>query len=126
VLEDLGRPRSARIGIIACICFRVSGCASGSALAAAVMALSAFALAPTSAPSCAALGRKNKPEAISVWQGPNNESDVRKWILSYAILAPHSHNLQSWLVDLRHSEEITLYCDRTRLLPETDPRARTK
>jgi hypothetical protein len=49
---------------------------------------------------------------------------VRRWVLSYAILAPHSHNLQSWLVDLRQPNEITLYCDLTRLLPETDPLSR--
>jgi hypothetical protein len=44
--------------------------------------------------------------------------------LSYAILAPHSHNLQSWLVDLSQPNEMTLYCDRSRLLPETDPNSR--
>ena len=43
------------------------------------------------------------PEAIAAWQGPGAETDVRRWILSYAILAPHSHNLQSWVVDLRHA-----------------------
>jgi len=61
------------------------------------------------------------PEALAAWKGPPSETDVRKWILSYAILAPHSHNLQSWLVDLRTPDEIMLYCDLTRLLPETDP-----
>ena len=38
------------------------------------------------------------PEAIEAWQGPADAlavSDVRRWMLSYAILAPHSHNLQS-------------------------------
>ena len=59
--------------------------------------------------------------AVTPWKGPVNESDPRKWILSYAILAPNAHNLQSWLVDLRTSDEITLYCDSSRLLPETDP-----
>ena len=38
------------------------------------------------------------PDAIAAWQGPGNEPDLRRWILSHAILAPHSHNLQSWLV----------------------------
>jgi len=69
----------------------------------------------------AACSREMPPEAIAAWQGPKPEADVRKWILSYAILAPHSHNLQSWLVDLRTPNEIMLYCDLTRLLPETDP-----
>ncbi|CAB1074749.1 twin-arginine translocation pathway signal protein [Alkalispirochaeta odontotermitis] len=68
-----------------------------------------------------ACSREMPPEAIAAWQGPKSRTDLRKWILSYAILAPHSHNLQSWLVDLRTPNEIMLYCDRARLLPETDP-----
>ena len=63
-------------------------------------------------------------EALMAWNGPAaDEPDVRRWILSHAILAPHSHNLQSWLVDLKTPDEITLYLDRGpgRLLPETDP-----
>src|SRR5450755_3993919 len=62
--------------------------------------------------------------AIEPWQGPGPEADVRRWILGYAILAPHSHNLQSWLVDLRTPDEILLRCDLGRLLPETDPFSR--
>lgn len=64
------------------------------------------------------------PEAIAAWQGPGNEPDARRWILAHAILAPHSHNLQSWLVDLGVPDEITLFIDRSRLLPETDPFSR--
>lgn len=66
-------------------------------------------------------------EAVAAWRPaatPPAGADVRLWLLSYAVLAPHSHNLQSWLVDLREPDAITLYCDRTRLLPETDPQAR--
>jgi hypothetical protein len=63
-------------------------------------------------------------EAIAAWRGPGNEPDLRRWILSHAILAPHSHNLQSWRVDLSVPEQITLSLDRTRLLPETDPHSR--
>jgi hypothetical protein len=63
-------------------------------------------------------------EAVAAWQSPMNEANAREWILSYAILAPHSHNLRSWLVDLRQPNEITLYCDLGRLLPETDPYSR--
>ena len=55
------------------------------------------------------------------WQGPGNEPDVRRWALGYAILAPNSHNRQPWLVDLREPNAITLYVDRTRMLPMTDP-----
>jgi hypothetical protein len=65
------------------------------------------------------------PEAVAAWQGPRDtEADVRRWILSYAILAPHSHNLQSWLVDLKTPGEIVLRCDLARLLPQTDPFSR--
>ena len=64
------------------------------------------------------------PEAIAAWNGPGAEPDVRRWVLAHAILAPHSHNLQSWLVDLREPDVITLHVDLTRLLPETDPFSR--
>ncbi len=65
------------------------------------------------------------PEATAAWAGPAaGETDPRRWALAHAILAPHSHNLQSWLVDLRQPGEITLFCDRERLLPETDPHSR--
>lgn len=65
------------------------------------------------------------PEATAAWQAPGQaETEVRRWILSHAILAPHSHNLQSWLVDLGVPDEITLFIDQKRLLPETDPFSR--
>jgi hypothetical protein len=64
------------------------------------------------------------PEAVAAWQGPGNEPDLRRWILGYAILAPHSHNLQSWVVDLSQPGQILLRCDLQRLLPETDPYSR--
>jgi hypothetical protein len=47
------------------------------------------------APSLSSCSREMPATAIAAWKGPENETDVRKWILSYAILAPHSHNLQS-------------------------------
>src|SRR5512137_2274897 len=62
--------------------------------------------------------------AVAPWAGPGSTDDVRRWVLGYAILAPHSHNLQSWLVDLGTPDEIVLRCDLTRLLPETDPFSR--
>jgi hypothetical protein len=64
------------------------------------------------------------PQAVAAWQGPGDEPDLRRWVLAYAILAPHSHNLQSWLVDLSVPGQIVLRCDPTRLLPETDPFSR--
>jgi hypothetical protein len=63
--------------------------------------------------------------AVQAWQGPpDGEPDLRRWALGHAVLAPHSHNLQSWLVDLRQPGEILLHCDLGRLLPETDPFSR--
>ena len=60
--------------------------------------------------------------AIAAWAGPDpGEADIRIRTLSHAILAPNPHNRQPWLVDLSVADEITLYCDRTRLLPHTDP-----
>ena len=65
------------------------------------------------------------PEAaVRAWSQAGRESEVRRWIISHAILAPHSHNLQSWLVDLGTPDTIVLRCDLTRLLPETDPLSR--
>ena len=60
-------------------------------------------------------------EAVEAWQGPGDEPDLRRWALAYAILAPNSHNRQPWLVDLREPNTITLYVDRSRMLPMTDP-----
>jgi hypothetical protein len=62
--------------------------------------------------------------AVAAWRGPGAEADPRRWILAHAILAPHSHNLQSWLVDLREPDTVVLRLDLQRLLPETDPLSR--
>ncbi|MEJ8857484.1 twin-arginine translocation pathway signal protein [Variovorax robiniae] len=59
--------------------------------------------------------------AIEIWNGPGEETDVRKRAVAYAVTAPNPHNRQPWLVDLREPDAITLYCDNDRLLPETDP-----
>ena len=72
----------------------------------------------------AGCSRELPAEALSPWNGPGAEPDLRRWLLGHAILAPHSHNLQSWLADLRTPDEITLRVDRSRLLPETDPFSR--
>lgn len=61
------------------------------------------------------------PEAVAPWQGPGHEPDLRRWALGYAILAPNSHNRQPWVADLREPLAITLYVDRERMLPMTDP-----
>jgi hypothetical protein len=63
--------------------------------------------------------------AVEGWQGPApNVRDPRVRALSYALLAPNPHNRQPWIADLREPGVITFLCDRTRLLPETDPFSR--
>ena len=62
------------------------------------------------------------------WPGRAENGDVRRWMLAHAILAPHSHNLQSWLVDLSVPDEILLALrprtpaarDRSVLAPDHD------
>ena len=61
------------------------------------------------------------PEAVAAWAGPGDPADLRRWALGYAILAPNSHNRQPWVADLREPSAITLYVDRERTLPMTDP-----
>jgi len=63
--------------------------------------------------------------AVEAWRGPlPGVSDPRVRALSFALLAPNPHNRQPWIADLREPGVITFYCDRTRLLPETDPYSR--
>ncbi|MEM7289731.1 MAG: nitroreductase family protein [Pseudomonadota bacterium] len=62
--------------------------------------------------------------ALEPWKmaiGPRSQADPRRIILSHAILAPNPHNRQPWLADISSDDEIVLYCDLDRLLPETDP-----
>ena len=59
--------------------------------------------------------------AVAAWKGPEPELEIRRFVLSYAILAPNPHNLQPWMADLRTPDEITLRLDPDRLLPATDP-----
>ena len=64
------------------------------------------------------------PSAVAAWQAPAAEMEIRRWVLSYALLAPNPHNLQPWLADLRQDGEIVLRLDSARLLPATDPYSR--
>ncbi|WP_253278104.1 Acg family FMN-binding oxidoreductase [Variovorax paradoxus] len=62
--------------------------------------------------------------ALEIWNGPGNEADPRRRAVAYAVTAPTAYNCQPWLVDLREPDAVVLYCDRERLLPETDPYGR--
>lgn len=71
---------------------------------------------------CTELSSNLPSSAIEAWQGPSAlEADPRRNALAYAITAPNPHNLQPWLVELREPNAITVYTDRERVLPETDP-----
>ena len=70
-------------------------------------------------------GSSNYPgEVLKLWNGPSGASDLRRWALSFAMLAPSPHNQQPWIADLREANAITLFVDRSRLLPMTDPQFR--
>ncbi|NBW54959.1 MAG: twin-arginine translocation pathway signal protein, partial [Betaproteobacteria bacterium] len=86
--------------------------AGGGVIAAATLA---------SLPGCSAA---LPPEAVAAWQPPSPDLDIRRWAVSHALLAPHAHNLQSWLVDLDTPDTIVLRMDLRRLLPDTDPWSR--
>jgi hypothetical protein len=68
-------------------------------------------------PGCSAM-----PEAATEpWRLAGRETDLRRRLLSWAILAPNPHNLQAWLVELPADGDIVLYTDPARTLPMTDP-----
>ncbi|MCG8695068.1 MAG: nitroreductase family protein [Minwuiales bacterium] len=68
---------------------------------------------------------RDPTNASKPWRSAaDTREDPRHKALAYAILAPNPHNRQPWLVDLSSAGEAVLYCDRDRLLPETDPFSR--
>lgn len=62
--------------------------------------------------------------AISAWLQTPQFDDIRRWALSFAILAPNPHNLQPWRFDLSTEDEVVVSIDPERVLPETDPYGR--
>ena len=70
------------------------------------------------------LSTRTPHAALTPWDQAGHYEDVRKWALSYALLAPNPHNRQPWLVDLSQTNSITIYRDKLRDLPHTDPYSR--
>ncbi len=73
------------------------------------------------AASAAFLTTRTPHDARAPWSQAGTYEDPRKFALSYAILAPNAHNRQPWLVDLRTSDQVTVWRDTERDLPQTDP-----
>jgi hypothetical protein len=83
---------------------------------------SAVILAASSGATAIGFATTRTPrEALAPWTEAGAGEDPRLRALSHAILSPNPHNRQPWLVDLSQPGIIDVFCDRTRLLPETDP-----
>ena len=78
---------------------------------------SAVALTPAVLSGCSSSEVEYKPVE-------NDHQDIRLKLISHAMLAPNSHNIQPWLIKLKGNDAFELFVDQTRLLPYTDPPAR--
>ena len=67
------------------------------------------------------LGTRTPSKALAPWSAAGGYTEPRQRALSYAILAPNPHNRQPWEVDLSEPGFVTIWRDKTRNLPETDP-----
>ena len=70
------------------------------------------------------LTTRTPEQALAPWDSAGNYQDVRKWALSYALLAPNPHNRQPWLVDLSIENQVVIYRDKEKDLRHTDPLSR--
>ena len=62
------------------------------------------------------------PDPFAAWRNPGEgETDPRRFVLAHGLLAPNPHNRQAWLIRLEGSDAMSLFIDRTRTLPQTDP-----
>lgn len=63
-------------------------------------------------------------KALAPWDAAGTYDDPRLRALSYALLAPNPHNRQPWLAELTGTDGVTIYRDKARDLPVTDPYGR--
>jgi len=70
------------------------------------------------------LSTRTPEKALAPWDSAGTYQDVRKWALSYALLAPNPHNRQPWQVDLSIANQVTIYRDKEKDLRHTDPFSR--
>lgn len=66
-------------------------------------------------------GTRTPSKALAPWDAAGGYSEPRMRALSYAILAPNPHNRQPWIVDLSIPDQIAIWRDKEKNLPETDP-----
>ena len=59
--------------------------------------------------------------ATAAWREAASPTEIRRFVLAHALLAPNPHNMQPWIADLSIPGEIVLRLDTARLLPATDP-----
>ena len=86
--------------------------------------LELFATTPLLA-SAGCAGATVTPDPYAAWRQPGQgESDPRRFTLAHGLLAPNPHNRQPWLVRMEGADAMSLFVDRTRLLPATDPFSR--
>ena len=68
------------------------------------------------------VGTRKPTKALAPWRPESHDfQDPRIRAMSYGLLAPNPHNRQPWMAELGTDNDITLYCDLDRRLPETDP-----
>ncbi len=67
------------------------------------------------------VGCSSDSSSPTKWRPTHEYDDIRKTLISYAMLCPNPHNKQPWTVSFVADDTILLYVDQTRLLPETDP-----
>jgi len=70
------------------------------------------------------LSTRTPMQALAPWESAGNYQDIRKWALSYALLAPNPHNRQPWQVDLSIANQVVIYRDKEKDLRHTDPFSR--
>ena len=60
-------------------------------------------------------------DPLAPWSAAGGYADPRMRALSYSILAPNPHNRQPWVAELTGGDGLTIWRDKTRNLPHTDP-----
>ncbi|NET09035.1 MAG: hypothetical protein F6K16_30900 [Symploca sp. SIO2B6] len=78
----------------------------------------------TAVPTATFLTTRTPHKALAPWETAGSYSDPRLHAMSYALLAPNPHNRQPWLAELVGTDSVTLYRDKERDLPITDPYGR--